>query len=65
MKNLQVDSLRKLLLSTVQDARVITVKICDRMHNVSTLEYLRADKAKRIAKETLEIYYPILHLMSL
>lgn len=51
-----VESMRKFFIAMAEDIRVVVIKLCDRLHNVSTLEYLRPDKAKRIAIETLEIH---------
>ena len=53
------ESLRRLLVATASDIRVLIVKLADRKHNMQTLEYVPEAKRKRIALETLEIYAPI------
>ncbi|MFA6550527.1 MAG: HD domain-containing protein [Candidatus Gracilibacteria bacterium] len=65
MEKRQIESLKKLLLHTSKDPRVIFIKLADRLHNMRTLRFVRPDKQTRIAKETLEVYIPISNLMGI
>lgn len=54
-----VESLRRLMVATANDVRVIIIKLADRLHNMQTLEYVAPEKRQRIALETREVYVPI------
>lgn len=51
-----VESLRKFFIAMADDIRVVVIKLCDRLHNIQTLQYVSPEKQKRIALETLEIH---------
>lgn len=58
-ENAKAETLKKMIIAMTNDVRVILIKLADRMHNIKTLEALKVEKRKRIAKETLDIYAPI------
>ena len=55
-KDRHVESLRKFFVAIAEDLRVLIIKLADRLHNVATLEHVRADKRRRIALETIEVH---------
>ena len=61
----QMENLRKMLMAMAKDIRVILIKICDRLHNMRTMEYQSPRKQREKALETMEIYAPIAHRLGM
>ncbi len=64
-EEIQAENIRKMLIAMAKDIRVIIIKFADRMHNLSTLEYMSEQKQRDKALECLEVYAPIAHRLGM
>lgn len=65
MNQKDIEHLKNMLVQAGSDIRIFLVKIADRYHNLETLEFLPKQKRYRIARETQEIYLPIVNFLSI
>lgn len=61
----RAETLRKMIVATARDIRVLIIKLSDRLHNMRTIEYLPSEKVQRICRESMDIYAPLAHRLGM